>query len=262
VLKIGSLFSGIGGLELGLGWAGLGPVKWQVECDFYCLKILEKHWPDVKRYEKVEDCGKHNLEPVDLICGGFPCQDVSVAGKRAGLKKGTRSGLWFEMFRIISEIRPRYALIENVPGLVTCGGLHIILCNLAKIGYDAEWTYLSAKEVGAPHLRERVFILAYATRNKGNLRYELGSNGRADEAEQAGVGSQDVAYAEGESAWAYCQAHENEWLSRSGICRISHGVPHRVDRLRGLGAAVVPQVAQVIGGWILNFEKLRMRAVQ
>jgi len=160
MLTIGSLFSGIGGLELGLERAGLGPVKWQVEIDDYAIKVLKKHWPDVKRYRDVKEVGKHNLEPVDLICGGFPCQDVSVAGKRAGIKEGTRSGLWFEMHRIIGELRPRYALIENVPGLVSTGGLESVLCDLAEIGYDAEWMYLSATEVGAPHLRKRIFILA------------------------------------------------------------------------------------------------------
>lgn len=165
MLTIGSLFSGIGGLELGLEWAGLGPVKWQVEINDYARKVLEKHWPDVKRYKDVKEVGKHNLEPVELICGGFPCQDISVAGKRAGIKEGTRSGLWFEMCRIIGELRPRYALIENVPGIYV-QGLSIVLSDLAQIGYDAEWTHLSAKEVGAPHLRERVFIVAYPSSSR------------------------------------------------------------------------------------------------
>src|SRR5512146_2306862 len=115
-LTIGSLFSGIGGLELGLERAGLGPVVWQVEKDAYCRAVLAKHWPDATRYEDVKDVGRGNLHNVDLICGGFPCQDVSCAGKRAGIS-GERSGLWTEFARITGELRPRYVIVENTAGL-------------------------------------------------------------------------------------------------------------------------------------------------
>jgi len=170
MLTIGSIFSGIGGFELGFVWAGLGPVKWQVECDPYCLKILEARWPeDTKTLKKSESitlnqltssAEKHNLEPVDLICGGIPCQDISVAGPMLGLK-GKRSGLWFEMFRIVRELRPRYILLECTPDTPKVRWIEQVLCDFASIGYDAEWTTISAKEVGAPHLRKRVFIVAY-----------------------------------------------------------------------------------------------------
>jgi DNA (cytosine-5)-methyltransferase 1 len=160
MLTIGSLFSGIGGLELGLEWAGLGPVKWQVEYENHAQRILEKHWPNVKRHKDVRKCSKSNLEYVDLICGGFPCQDISSAGRKAGIKDGTRSGLWFEMFRIIRELQPKYALIENVADLAI-RGLDIVLADIASIGYDAEWQIVSACSLGAAHTRERMFIIAY-----------------------------------------------------------------------------------------------------
>lgn len=157
---IGSLFSGIGGLDLGLEWAGLGRVAWQVEKDAYCRQVLAKHWPDAVRYEDVRAVGAHNLSRVDVLCGGFPCQDISVAGKGAGLA-GARSGLWSEYARIIRELRPRIVVVENVSALVV-RGLDRVLCDLAASGYDAVWFHLRASDVGAPHLRERLFIVAYA----------------------------------------------------------------------------------------------------
>src|SRR6476660_8578618 len=120
-MTYGSLFSGIGGMDLGLDRAGL-TCKWQVEIDPFCRKILAKHWLHVKRYGDIRTVDGRDLEPVDLLAGGFPCQDLSQAGKRAGIE-GTRSGLWFEFARIIGELRPRYVLVENVPGLLVYDGL-------------------------------------------------------------------------------------------------------------------------------------------
>jgi DNA (cytosine-5)-methyltransferase 1 len=159
-LTIGSLFSGIGGLELGLERAGLGPVLWQVECDDYAIRVLERHWPDAARYRDVREVGRHNLAPVDVICGGFPCQDVSNAGKRAGLA-GHRSGLWSEFARIVRELRPGYVLVENVAALLG-RGFGDVLGDLAACGYDAEWDCIPAAAVGAPHRRDRLFLVAYA----------------------------------------------------------------------------------------------------
>lgn len=156
---IGSLFSGIGGLELGLEWAGLGRVTWQVEKDAYCRQILAKHWPDAVRHADVRAVGAHNLSRVDVLCGGFPCQDISIAGKGAGLS-GARSGLWSEYARLVRELRPRIVVVENVAALVV-RGLDRVLCDLAACGYDAIWFPLRASDVGAPHLRERLFIVAY-----------------------------------------------------------------------------------------------------
>lgn len=159
----GSLFSGIGGLDLGLERAGM-QCAWQVEIDDYATKVLQKHWPNVTRFRDVRACGEHNLAPVDLIAGGFPCQDISDAGKQAGIE-GERSGLWAEFYRIICELRPRFVLVENVAALLH-RGMGRVLGDLAAGGYDAEWQILSAESIGAPHLRERVFIVAYPSGTK------------------------------------------------------------------------------------------------
>ena len=160
-LTMGSLFSGVGGLDLGLEWAGLGPVKWQVEKDGYARRVLARHWPEAERFDDVRTVGAHNLKSVDLICGGFPCQDLSYAGKGAGLA-GAQSGLWTEFDRIIGELRPRYVVIENVPALAA-RGLATVLRDLAAYGYDAVWFPIRAADVGAPHRRERLFIVAYSS---------------------------------------------------------------------------------------------------
>ena len=161
-MTCGSLFSGIGGFDLGLERAGM-EVRWQVERDEWCRNVLAKHWPDVKRYGDIHDLTGDELEPVDLICGGFPCQPVSVAGQQ----KGTDDDrwLWPEFKRLVGLLRPRYVLVENVPGLLTANGGHAfgeVLGDLADLGYDCEWTVLSAADVGAPHLRKRVWIVAHA----------------------------------------------------------------------------------------------------
>lgn len=169
-MKIGSLFSGIGGLELGLERAGLGTVAWQCEIDPFCRRVLARHWPEVTRYEDVRTLGA-DAAPVDVICGGFPCQDVSLAGKRAGLA-GERSGLWSEFRRIIEELAPSIVVIENVLGLRT-SGLPRVLADLAALGFDAEWSDLSAADVGAPHQRRRLFIVA-ANPERVVLRLEPG----------------------------------------------------------------------------------------
>src|SRR3990167_3261466 len=157
-LTFGSLFSGIGGIDLGLERAGMR-CAWQVEIDDYCQRVLAKHWPDVPRFRDVREVGAHNLAHVDLIAGGFPCQDLAQGGKSVGIE-GSRSGLWSEFARIIRELRPRFVFVENVPGLLV-RGMGRVLGDLASCGYDAEWQSIPAAAVGAPHIRERVFILAY-----------------------------------------------------------------------------------------------------
>lgn len=155
---IGSLFSGIGGLELGLERAGLGAVAWQVECDPFCLRVLARHWPHAKKFEDVRTVSATTLAPVDGICGGFPCQDVSSAGRRAGLD-GARSGLWREYLRVVSELRPRWVVVENV----TSGErawLPRVQHDLVSLGYRTEALRLGAVDVGAPHRRMRTFVLA------------------------------------------------------------------------------------------------------
>ena len=165
MLTVGSLFAGIGGLDLGLERAGM-QIRWQVEIDPYCIRVLEKHWPNVKRYEDIRGIKWNEVEPVSLICGGFPCQPVSVAGARKGDKDDR--WLWPEFLRAIREVRPKYALVENVPGLLSTDDGRLarrIFGDLAEIGYDAEWNIVSAADVGAPHLRKRVFIVGYPSGN-------------------------------------------------------------------------------------------------
>lgn len=159
MITVGSLFAGIGGFDLGLERAGMR-VRWQVEIDPYCQRVLAKHWPDVTRYGDIRAVDWSTVEPVDLLCGGFPCQDISLAGKGAGLT-GERSGLWFEYAKAIAALRPRYVLIENVSALRS-RGLDQVLGALASFGYDAEWHCIPACAVGAPHRRDRVWIIAHS----------------------------------------------------------------------------------------------------
>jgi DNA (cytosine-5)-methyltransferase 1 len=153
------LFSGIGGFSLGLERAGMKTIAF-CEIDPYCRKVLAKHWPGVKIHEDVKQLdGNQYVGAVDVICGGFPCQDISVAGKGVGLS-GERSGLWREYARLIRQIRPRYVIVENVAALLS-RGMGDVLGDLAEIGYDAEWHCISAAYVGLPQLRDRIWIVAY-----------------------------------------------------------------------------------------------------
>ncbi len=153
----GGLFSGIGGFELGAERAGIKTV-WNCEINPFCRKVLKKHFPNTHKYTDITKL--KNPPYVDIISGGFPCQDISVANPNGKGLEGERSGLWREMFRIVSEVRPRFVLIENSPNLLR-KGMREVLCDLAKIGYDAEWQCLRACDFGLPHKRERVFIVSY-----------------------------------------------------------------------------------------------------
>jgi DNA (cytosine-5)-methyltransferase 1 len=149
MLSVGSLFAGIGGFDLGFTACGYN-IAWQVERDPWCRRVLAKHWPNVPRFSEIEEVGRHNLSRVDVICGGFPCQDISLARpvKGKGLD-GERSSLWWEMYRVVSELRPLYVVVENVPNLLN-EGIDRVCGALAEIGYDAEWHVISAGDVGAP----------------------------------------------------------------------------------------------------------------
>ena len=161
-LKVLDLFSGIGGFSLGLEAAGMETIAF-CEIDPFCRKVLNKHWPDVPIYTDVRELTNERLESdglfPDIITGGFPCQDISYAGKGAGIE-GKRSGLWTELARIIGEVRPRYAVLENVSALLS-RGLERVTGDLAEIGYDCEWHCIPASYVGAPHRRDRIWIIAY-----------------------------------------------------------------------------------------------------
>jgi DNA (cytosine-5)-methyltransferase 1 len=258
-MLVGSLFSGIGGLDLGLERAGMR-VVWQVENDAYCQGVLSKHWPDVRRYGDVRELTGHELAPVDLICGGFPCQPVSVAGRRLG--QDDERWLWPEFARIVRVVRPRYVLVENVPGLFS-RGFGDVLGDLAALGFNAEWDCLPAAAFGAPHLRYRVFLVAYASGNGRDAWRESHAAegaGRRD-ADRSAIGSA-VADTSG-AGLALWQGSEGlrqfastvgacQWATEPAVDRVAHGVPARVDRLRGLGNAVVPQVAEWVGRQIME----------
>lgn len=159
-MTFGSLFSGIGGFDLGLERAGMR-CAWQVEADARCRSVLERHWPTVERYDDVRTVGAADLARVDLVCGGFPCQDLSVAGQRAGLA-GERSGLWFEFRRIVEFVAPRWVLIENVPGLLSSDGgrdFATVVRGLVQLGYGVCWRVLDAQFAGLAQRRDRVFVV-------------------------------------------------------------------------------------------------------
>jgi DNA (cytosine-5)-methyltransferase 1 len=255
---IGSLFSGIGGLELGLERAGLGPTLWQVERDEFCQRVLAKHWPDAERFDDVRTVGAANLAPVDVICGGFPCQDVSSAGKGAGLA-GERSGLWREFARVVGELRPRFVVVENVASGAT-RWFDEVVCDLEQRGYGCLPVPLSAFDVGAPHMRKRIFIVAHA--NGCDVRKPEGAHWRTA-TEPADVGETRApsdADSEGESASSSdgevahlrgMASRSPGWPSPPELRRMDDGIPNRMDRLRALGNAVVPQCAEVVG-WVIR----------
>ena len=314
--SVGSLFAGIGGFDLGVERAGCR-IEWQVEIDPWCRKVLAKHWPEVPRYEDVKEVGAHNLKPVDWIVGGFPCQDLSTAGKLEGLS-GDRSGLWWHMRRIIGELRPEVVIVENVPNLVHLGIEHV-LGSLAEIGYDAEWDIVSAQDIGAPHLRKRIWIVAHAS-SGGNIRvarefcaeneqqtpkrqkkrvpeFNKSSDGRSTtmahadsvrqlqpqgskqdigrrtgdcgeksdlaHADSAGFGEQCGTEPMGEelrpaerrrSAGRGQFGRNDHWRIEPAVGRVANGIPDRVDRLKGLGNAIVPQIVEWIARRILTLQ--------
>ena len=277
-MNVLDLFSGIGGFSLGLERAGMRTVAF-CEIEPFCRSVLKKHWPDVPIFEDVTKLKASDInEQVNVIAGGFPCQDISTAGRGAGLS-GSRSGLWFEYHRLINEIQPQFAIIENVSALRS-RGLDEVLRSLAKIGYDAEWHCIPASAVGAPHRRDRIWIVAYPQsdgwqqRNThcgggvegASARQECGPwDSREDVADAIRIGQS--------GSWAHGDARNSEadgerqttqliygsfgniWCAEPDVGRVANGVPGRVDRLRALGNAVVPQIPEMIGRAIMDAMK-------
>jgi DNA (cytosine-5)-methyltransferase 1 len=262
-LRVLDLFSGIGGFSLGLERAGMRTVAF-CEIEPYCRAVLRKHWPDVPIFEDVRNLRAEHVGTVDVICGGFPCQDISLAGKGAGLA-GERSGLWSEYQRLISELRPAWVIAENVSALRS-RGLDQVLGSLAEIGYDAEWHCIPAAHVGAPHQRDRVWIVAYpggeqhegassadarapATRLSEVL-YPADEGWPADDAMRGRREAQEEPLCPRRNGPIY----SDWWATEPAVDRVADGVPSRVDRLRALGNAVVPQIPELIGRAILQAE--------
>lgn len=285
-MKVLDLFSGIGGFSLGLERAGMETVAF-CEVDKHAQKVLKNHWPKVPIFEDVRDLSFLDFEEgeIDLICGGFPCQDISVAGPKKGLA-GKRSGLWFEYWRLINEIRPKYVIIENVANLRNLG-LARVLKDLRAIGYNAEWHIISACSIGAPHRRERIWIIAYSMFSGLQGHGGHGGPGEARKTRMEGEARSGamrplkkgfVTYPDDiRLGPASSPAQEKqEWRSKTAarfrplfrqifsvepaICRGNDGFPRGVDgprkqQIKQLGNAVVPQIPQTIGEAILEYEK-------
>lgn len=239
-IKVLDLFSGIGGFSLGLERAGMQTVAF-CEWDKKAAAVLRKHWPSIPVFDDVRTLEGKHVGSVDLICGGFPCQDISVAGKGAGLA-GARSGLWWEFHRLIQELQPKYALIENVSALRS-RGLDEVLRSLAQIGYDAEWHCVPASAVGAPHRRDRIWIVAYPQR-EGFQRLLNEGCGVCQSANQA--------LTEFGNRVIPCGV---QWPRLSDYLRVGYGIPGGAHRLKQLGNAVVPQIPEIIGKAIIQWEK-------
>jgi DNA (cytosine-5)-methyltransferase 1 len=295
-MKMGSLFSGIGGLDLGLEKSipGLQTV-WQVEKEPFCRSILERHWPNTKRYNNVLHVGAHNLEPVDVICAGFPCQSVSIAGKMRGLEDEEKSGLWWHVHRLVSEFqsigRQPILVLENVANIIRVGGPDVV-GSLTAIGYDIEWTIISAAQCGAPHLRRRWFGVAYPD----SIRCGTGSHperehqhrvhregdttqgiqqrserqsgpGQNSDAATHTIGTRTQVQTEGEQSSEQMSGSTSKtywegFPTQSPVCRRNDGVPNRVDRIKALGNAVVPQCAEWVGQQIVNSGLLEVACSQ
>jgi len=282
MVRIGSLFSGIGGFELGLESAiPNAKTIWQVEQDSYCQSVLRHHWPHADLFDDVRTVNQSNLKPVDIICGGFPCQDISFAGKGEGLE-GQKSGLWYEMFRIISDLRPRIVVLENVSAIVI-RGLSTVLGNLSSIGYDAEWRIISAADFGAVHLRRRWFCVAYQS-SLSDIRRPIANADqvaqREEEAPRPRRATSSLPALEGKrgagissnsngigTAISSSRKHAskqllgskssqgrtvlNYWYREASpqpvLCRMDDGLSNRVSKIKALGNAIVPQCSEYVG---------------
>ena len=295
-LTFGSLFAGIGGFDLGLERAGM-ECRWQVEIDDYASRVLAKHWPSVARWgdARTFPVDESSQWQVDLICAGVPCQPVSIAGKQKGADD--ERWMWGETLRIIADLGPRFFVAENPASILshdrgrTFSG---ILRALASAGYVCEWHVISAADVGAPHLRKRVWLVAHSDSipcAQGKPRRacrsvfaaSAGSQRREDEGETRAVirgrsedalansGSQGlertVLERTGKGLPRLCggegrnkkqempKAIGGWWQAEPAVGRVAHGISNRLDRLRCLGNAVVPQIVELIGRAIIDFDR-------
>ena len=251
VFSVLDTFSGIGGFSLGLERTGRFKTVAFCEMDAYCQEVLKQHWEGIPIYDYIEDVTadrlvRDGIGGVDVITGGFPCQDVSTAGSMWFTPEGTnapRSGLWAELARLIGEVRPRYAIMENVPNLLAGDDgrwFGRILGDLAKIGFDAEWHCIPASGIGAPHRRERVWIIAYPSEQGLEGGSEAGdhSSQRAKRGYQLFTGCSGVPW--------------KAWKAEPSVDRVVNGLPRRMDRIKAVGNAIVPQIAEELGRAIIN----------
>lgn len=270
-MNVLSLFSGIGGLDLAAEWAGMQTIAF-CERDKFCQKVLAKHWPDVPCFDDVTTLkGSDTHAPVDLIAGGYPCQPFSVAGRRKG--KDDARYLWPEFSRLIDELRPSWVVGENVAGHIT-NGLDAVCDDLESKNYAVQTYVFPASAVGAHHKRDRCFVVANAKCTTSIKRPESTVQRRwSDKAEQAWVGgsSNDATHANSERCEKFNLAAKSEveglnpwrtdsggrmWAAEPNVGRVAHGIPGRMDRLKSLGNAVVPQQAYPIFKAIMDIEAL------
>jgi DNA (cytosine-5)-methyltransferase 1 len=279
-------------------------VIWQSEIDPYANRVLKKHWPEVPNLGNIKDIDWQSVERPAVICGGYPCQPFSTAGNRKGEEDSRH--LWPWVRQAISELRPQYAILENVRGHLSLGGTTVI-ADLASIGYDAEWRIVSAASVGANHRRDRIIIVAYPNSERTQVPFagrqsgialfrsngEAGRVGDVADSNDSGSGTprrtidgngqeekqgwHDLAQSElggcsQNVADSYSRRSQEcvfnniaiqqlanasgsitaNWETEPDVGRVANGIPNRVDRLKGLGNAVVPQVAEVIGRLVVE----------
>ena len=266
VLTYGELFAGIGGMGLGLERAGL-ECRWRVELDPWRRSVLEHHWPGVPTHDDVRTFppyGTPRQWKVDVIAGGFPCQDLSYAGKGAGIE-GERSGLWLEFARIIGHLQPRYAIVENVPALLD-RGMGAVLGTISSLGYDAWYEALPAAAFGASQLRERVFLVAYPSEKRlaTHLLASLAEDRDRDasgwrwneqfERLRGRVGDQAYPPPIGHDEWS--RGVQGGWdppCVERGVRGATYGVPAGLDRIAALGDAICPDAAEWIGRRLIEF---------
>jgi len=297
-MKMLDLFSGIGGFGLAAKWTWGEDLEIKGFCEIedFCSKVLEKNFPEIPIYKDITKLDGNLFNDVDLITGGFPCQDISQAGRGDGIEKGTRSSLWFEMLRVISEVRPKFVIIENVPMLTIRGGTRVIE-GLAEIGYDAEWTVVGANEVGARHIRKRLWIVAYTdgirqsrssteeraieerlileskqegtkvgseTKGRSALYREESKLSNTDkvrrlhsdikkQSDKKDIEALSKPRKSSDDAQGFISDTHSKpengadyWAFEPSVGRVVDGIPDWVDRIKGLGNAIVPQVARVI----------------
>ena len=283
-LRVLDLFSGIGGFSLGLERTGGFRTVAFCEIDPYCRAVLKKHWPDVPIHDDIRTLTAEQVGPLDLICGGYPCQPFSTAGNRAGAEDDRH--LWPEYRRLIEALRPAWVIGENVAGHVTLG-LDGVLSDLDALGYSCRPFAIPACAIDAKHRRERIWIVGYADRtgnrfnrfsDDGNWTKKSEERGRVErdkpsaagknvadtaslgclEMEQSISGRERIEGPSGKAEYGSQPAGGGWWAPEPDVGRVANGVPSRVDRLRALGNAVVPQIPEIIGRAILEAERLNV----
>ena len=269
-MNVLDLFSGIGGFSLGLEAVGMNTVAF-CEIDKNCHKVLNKHWPNVPVHKDIKELRGEDFKNIDVICGGFPCQDISVGGSQKGINKGSRSGLWKEYRRVINEAKPEWIIIENVERLRK-NGLGIVLNDLSKIGYDAEWHCITARCIGLPHQRDRLWIIAYPREfgqygcNGEKRHIQINEKRKSKEVhsnrEQCELKPREICQILSKrDINSFRSANPHIAAPLSSICRVTNGLSKELERdrkarIKQLGNSVIPQIVEIIGRAIRDNKKL------